>query len=315
VALATGQVWLADGSDLGGSLRIPASFCSVVGLRPSPGRVARGPRPLPFQSLSVLGPMGRDVGDVALMLDARTGWHEGDPLALPAPEMPFVEAMERLAPPRRVAFSPDLGIVPVAAEVREICARAARAFADLGAEVVEDCPDLSDAEEIFQTLRAADFAATKAPLLESHRDQLKPEIVWNIEKGLGLSADDIGRAERARGALYRRMVAFFEDCDLLLSPTVVVPPFPVETRYLTEAEGVEFDNYVAWLALTLALTPTSCPALSLPCGFTEAGLPVGLQMVGRPRGEAALLAAARHLEGQLGIAPGTPIDPIVRHRG
>ena len=137
--------------------------------------------------------------------------------------------------------------------------------------------------------------------------------MWNIEKGLALSADDIGRAERARGALYHRLAAFFEDYDLLLCPTVVVPPFDVETRYLTEVEGAEFDNYVAWLALTLAFTPTACPALSLPCGFTEAGLPVGLQMVGRPRGEAALLAAARHLEGQLDIAPETPIDPVVRH--
>jgi amidase len=309
VALATGEVWLATGSDLGGSLRIPASSCSATGLRPSPGRVASGPGALPFGTLSVQGPMARNIGDLALMLDAQCGGHASDPRALPAPEQPFQGAAEAASPPARVAYSPDLGVASVDPEVERVCAQAAAAFAELGATVEEACPDLSGAVELFGVLRAAQYAAGMAPLLESHRGALKPEIVWNIERGLALSADDIGRAERARGALYHRVVAFFDDYDLLLSPAVVVPPFEAETRYLTEAAGASFESYVDWLVLTFAITLTACPALSLPCGFTAAGLPVGLQMVAPPRGEAALLAAAAALEARLGLHAALPIDP------
>ncbi len=309
VALATGEAWLATGSDLGGSLRIPASFCSVLGLRPSPGRVASGPAALPFATLSVQGPMARNVADLALMLDAQCGWHASDPRSLARPEIPFASAAREGPAPRRVAYSPDLGVAPVEPEVKEICARAAAAFADLGARVDEACPDFGGVGEIFEILRAAQFSADKAPLLERHREALKPEIVWNIERGLELSADQIGRAERARGVLYHRLVAFFADYDLLLSPAVVAPPFEVEVRYLTEVAGVSFETYVDWLVLTFAITLTACPALSLPCGFTAAGLPVGLQMVAPPRGEAVLLAAAARMEEHLALHALVPMDP------
>ncbi len=315
VALATGQVWLASGSDLGGSLRIPAAFCSVVGLRPSPGRVARGPKRLPFGTLSVEGPMARNVADAALMLDAQCGHRAQDPISLPAPAQSFIEALELEPPPSRVAYSPDLGVATVDAEVGEICARAAAAFAELGARVDETAPDFAGAEETFQTLRAAQYAADKAPLLESHREALKPEVVWNIEKGLALDAEAIGRAERERGALYQRVAAFFEDYDLLLTPTVVAPPFDVRMRYLTEVGGATFDSYIGWLVLTFAITLTACPALSIPCGFTAAGLPVGLQMVAPPRGEAGLLAAAARFEAQHDLAAMVPILPRAREAG
>jgi amidase len=308
-ALAAGQVWLATGSDLGGSLRIPASFTSVVGLRPSPGRVARGPTALPFSTLSVQGPMARTVGDVALMLDAQAGKHPSDPLSLPAPELPFTTAVDSPTPPKRVAFSPDLGIAPVDPEVKEICAKAATLFEGMGAVVEEACIDLHDAEEIFQTLRAALYAAEHAPLLAEHREQLKPEVVWNIEKGLALTADDIGRAERARGALYERAAQFFQQYDLLLSPAVVAPPFDVDTRYLTEVDGVSFDGYVGWLVLSFALTLTASPALSVPCGFTAAGLPVGLQIVAPWANEGTLLSAAALFEQAAGLAGCVPTDP------
>ena len=308
VALAAGQVWLATGSDMGGSLRIPASYCGVVGLRPAPGRVAAGPRRIVYQALSVAGPMARNVADLALMLDAQCGAHTDDPLSLPRPETPFLEAALEPRAPRRVAYSRDLGVVPVAAEVAEICAAAARSFADLGATVEEACPDLTDAEAIFQTLRAAYFAADKAPLLDTHRAQLKPEIVWNIEKGLALSADEIGRAERARTALFHRAQAFFTEYDLLVSPAVLVPPYDGAMRYVTEVEGVSFDNYVTWLALSFAITLTTCPAISVPCGFTEQGLPVGLQIVGPPRAEAKVLAAAALFEDMHPFAAMLPIE-------
>ena len=314
VALATGQVWLATGSDLGGSLRIPASFCSVVGLRPTPGRVPHGPKELPFASLSVEGPMGRTVGDVALFLDAQaSGTASVDPISLPRPERPFVEAVDNPAPPKRVAYSPDLGIAPVDAEVRAICARAVRSFESCGATISEEHPDLSDAEDIFQTLRAAQFAAGYGKHLGAHRDLLKPEIIWNVEKGLALSSEDVNRAELARGALYYRTAAFFERYDILASPTVLVPPFDIEQRYVEEAGGVAFDTYISWLIMSFALTLTACPSVSVPCGFTSSGLPVGLQLMAPRADEHALLSAAALFEQASGLAASVPIDPVVRH--
>ncbi len=309
VALAVGQVWLATGSDLGGSLRTPASFCGVAGLRPSPGRVAHGPKVDAFDTLSVEGPMARNVGDLALMLDAMTGSAVGDPLALPPPERPFSAAVAAPAPPRRVGFSPDLGVWPTAAEVREVCARAARRFEALGASVEEAAPDLSDAREIFQTLRALDFVVSHEERLRLHKDKLKPEVIWNIEQGLALAAEEVARAIRARAALADRVAAFFRVYDLLLCPAAIVPPFPVEQRYVSEVAGHRFDNYVDWLGITYAVTLTGCPALALPCGLTQDGRPIGLQLVGRPRGEAALLEAAALFEAATGLAELLPIDP------
>ena len=307
--VAAGQAWLATGSDLGGSLRTPASFNSVVGLRPSPGRVACGPTTLPFNPLMVEGPIARNAADCALFLDAMAGWHPEDPLSLVAPATAFREAVREARPPRRVGYSSDLGIVPVDGEVKRICAEAAEHFAAMGAEVDDACPDFSDAIESFQTLRAAAFAAGMAPLLRDHRDKLKPEVIWNIEKGMALTADEIGRAERAQAKLYASVVAFFTDHDFLLCPAAIVPPFDVDIRYVEEVDGVRFDNYVHWISITFAISLTSCPALSAPAGFTESGLPVGLQIVGPPRGEAAVLGAAALLEHATGIAGRLPVDP------
>ena len=313
-ALASGTAWLAQGSDMGGSLRNPASFCGVVGLRPSPGRVAAGPSETPFQVLSVNGPMARNVRDCALLLDAMTGPHPGDPLSLPKPEIPFLAALDRLPPPRRVAFSRDLGLTPVAPEVADLCEAAARVFEGAGVAVEEAHPDLGEAHEVFQVLRALDFATDLGPLLAEHRAHIKPEIVWNVEKGLALEAEQIAAAERTRGRLYHRAAAFFETYDLLLTPATIVPPFPVEERYVTACDGHAFESYIDWLAIAYAVTLTSCPAISIPCGFTrESHLPVGLQIVGPPRGEAPLLAGALLMEQLLGLGPITPIEPKVTH--
>ncbi len=309
-ALATGQVWLATGSDLGGSLRLPASFCSVVGYRPSPGRVPHGPEALPFSTLTVDGPMGRNVGDVALFLDAQSGRHPGDPLTFPAPESSYASAVEAPKPPRRVAFSPDLGIANVDSEVKEVCAKAARLFESMGAVVEEAAIDLHDAEETFQTLRAAEFVGSYLPILDGYRDQLKPEIIWNIEKGLQLTASEIERAELARGALFHRTAEFFSRYDLLLCPAAAVPPFDVDIRYVTEINGVELDNYISWALITFAITLTASPAMSVPCGFTRSGLPVGLQMVGPWGKDAALLSAAALFEQETGLAARLPMDPL-----
>jgi amidase len=313
-ALATGTAWLANGSDLGGSLRTPAAFCSVVGLRPSPGRVPHGPSASPFQTLAVEGPMARDVRDVALLLDAQAGFDPRDPISFDAPARSFAEAADRPVPLGRVAFSPDLGgITPVDAEVAAICRRAALRFRELGAEVEEACPDLSRATEVFTTLRAAGFVTARAPLLERHRDRLKPEVAWNIGHGLRLTAGEIGLAERERGEMQRRTAAFLADRDLLCCPAAIVPPFPVERRHVEELNGRRFPSYIDWVAISYAITLTGCPSLSLPCGFTEAGLPVGLQIVGPPRGEAKLLVASAMLEDLLGLAGRVPVEPRVTH--
>jgi amidase len=312
VALATGQAWLATGSDLGGSLRIPASFCSVVGLRPSPGRVASGPPVHIFESTAVNGPMGRDIADVAMMLDAQIGMHPEDPRSMERPAASFLSCVDNPVKPARIAYSPNLGIAPVDAEVEAVCAKAAARFQELGCEVEEACPDLSDALDIFQGLRAALFSLKMKSLLEQHRDKLKPEVIWNIEKGLKLSWSEVAMAELARGELYQRVAKFFTKYDVLLSPAVICPPFEVEIRYLEELNGVKFKSYIDWLILTLAITMTACPAVSMPAGFTASGLPVGLQMVTASRREDLLIGAATHFEKMMGLDAKLPMDPVVR---
>jgi amidase len=309
VALATGQAWLAQGSDLGGSLRNPASFCGVVGLRPSPGRVAASPGARIDSILSVEGPMARNVEDVSLFLDAMVGEESGDPISLPHDGRSFLEAARSGPRPKRIAVSRDLGITPVDAEVAEIMLAAARRIAEAGLIVEEAHPDLSEAHECFQTLRALGYAIAMNSLLDSHRDQLKSEVIWNIEKGLALDVGAIVRAESQRATMFRRILAFFETYDLLLCPATIVPPYPIEQRYVSECAGVKFDNYIQWLAIAYAITVVACPAISIPAGFTRENLPVGLQIVAPPRGEARLLAGARLFESILGFGAITPIDP------
>jgi amidase len=311
VALATGMAWLAHGTDMGGSLRNPASFCGIVGLRPSLGRVASTPVAAIDRTLSVNGPMARNVEDLALMLDAMCGEHAADPLSSLPPATPFLESVRSGAKPKRIAYSPDLGVTPIDPEIADITRKAAQRFADLGVIVEEAHPDLREAHECFGILRAYDFAITKAELLRTKRDLLKPEVIWNIEQGLALKVEDLERAQAQRLAMTWRTIKFFETYDLLLTPATIVAPFPVEERYVCECAGVEFETYFQWLAIAYAITLTCCPALALPCGFTAGGLPVGLQLIAAPRGEAHLLAGAKALEDSLGLREKVPIDPKV----
>src|SRR3984957_744919 len=308
-ALASGTAWLAHGSDMGGSLRNPASFCGIVGMRPSIGRVAHTPAVKIDRNLGVQGPMARNVEDVALLLDAMSGEEPADPLSLPALPTSFLSAARSGKRPKRVAYSPDLGITPVDPEVVAITRKAAQRFAEAGIIVEEAHPDLREAHECFHVLRAFDFAMTKAALLRTKRDLLKPEVIWNIEEGLKLTVEQITRAEAQRVEMTARAVEFFGKSDLLLAPATIVPPFPIENRYVAECAGKKFDNYFEWLGIVYAITLVYCPALSLPCGFTASGLPVGLQMVAASGGEAQLLAGAKLLEDILGVRGATPIDP------
>jgi amidase len=302
-ALAAHEVWLANGSCLGGSLRIPASFCGIVGMRPSAGVVPRGDGLPAFDSLWVEGPMARSVPDLALMLDALAALSPHDPLSRPVPSGGYQAAMSRGRPPRRAGFTPNLGLRSVDPEVARICEDAAHRLEAMDSAVEAATPDFSGAIDCFQVLRAAMFAEVRGDLLAKHRDRVNPDIVWNIEKGLNLTGAEIIAACGARNALYHRIARFFDDFDLLLCPTVAVPPFPVEQRFPTEIAGEKLESYIDWMYLTFVITLTGCPAISLPCGVTQDGLPVGLQLVGRPHGDAELLGFARLAEQALAFKP------------
>ncbi|MDE2579024.1 MAG: amidase [Hyphomicrobiales bacterium] len=307
-ALAAGMAWVAHGSDMGGSLRNPASFCGIVGMRPTPGRVASDNRAILDQTLGVQGPMARNVEDLALLFDAMAGEDRRDLLSKPRPAQSFLAAARSGWKPKRVAYSPDLGLSPVEPEVRAITRAAAQRFADIGAEVVEATPDLSGAHECFHVLRARSFATALGPLLDKHVDKFKSDVVWNILEGLRLSAEDIARAERQRVALARRMDLFLADFDLLVCPATITPAFPVEQRYVERCDGVDLPDYVRWLAIAYGPTLCGAPALSLPCGFTADRLPVGLQIIGPVNGDAQVIAGAKALETVLGLGTTRPVE-------
>jgi amidase len=306
-ALACGMHPLADGSDMGGSLRNPASFCNVVGLRPSPGRVPSWPAPDGFGTIGVQGPMARSVADVALLLSVLAGPDPRSPIALGDPGASFAELPPREMRGLRVAWTPDLGgAVPVQREVRDVVESAVRVFEDLGAVVRPDCPDLTDAEEVFRTLRAAHFAAGFGPLLDEHRALIKPSLVWNIEAGLALSAQDIVRAQLRHTELFHRVREFFGRYDVLVAPVSQVVPFDIELEYPGEIEGERMHSYLDWMRSAYLISVTGCPALSVPAGFTPGGLPVGVQIVGPHRAELAVLQVGHAFEqatGHGGIRP------------
>ena len=308
-ALASGSVWLATGNDLGGSLRTPAAFNGIVGLRPGPGRVPRGTRLPSMDTLWVEGPMARNVDDLALMLDAGVGQQIDDPLSFDHAGPSFVEALQGTSMPKRVAFSPDLSIVLMEKEIAKVCSGAATVFADLGADVTDEIPDFSGVLEAFQTLRAVLFATMMEPILTQHRDRIAPEIIGNIERGLNITPSQIFDAERARIELYKNVTAFFETHDFLICPAASIAPFPVDQRYVTEIDGKPCETYIDWFSITFALTMTACPTISVPCGFTSEGLPVGVQIMGKPRGEAALLRVAKLFEEAVSISTRLPITP------
>ena len=308
-ALATGMAWLAHGSDMGGSLRNPASFCSIVGLRPTVGRVASTLGGAVSNTLSTDGPMARNVADLALMLDAMCGHEPGNPLSVPAPGTPFSEAMASPAPPGKVAYSLDLGITAVDPGVQSVFTAALGKLEDAGTGLVRASPDFSGMDEVFHVLRAHSYESSLGVLLEQHEDQLDPNVVWNIREGQKLTRADICRAEAERVRIVRRVQRFFRQHPVLLTPATVVPPYPVEQDHVIRCGDHRFENYYQWLSIAYAFTTALCPALSMPCGFTGGGLPVGLQIAGAAYGEATLLSHAARFEKILGVKPVTPINP------
>lgn len=297
-ALAAGMIPIADGSDLGGSLRNPASFCNVVGLRPAPGRVPSPDATDGWSPMSQLGPMARTVGDLALLLAAIAGPDPRAPLALDEAFPAAVDALASLSGVR-VAWSDTVDGLPVEPAVTAALRAARAALVDLGADVVDHEPDLAGADEVFETYRSLAFGHGHAGEVRSHPGLIKDEVLADVRRGQALSVEDIMRAADLRTELFRRTSALLECFDLLALPTVQVVPFDVELRWPAEVAGVAMERYYTWMRSCSRITSTTLPALSLPAGFTPDGLPVGLQLVGRHRGEGRLLSLAAVLETQL----------------
>jgi amidase len=306
-ALAAGFVPLAEGSDMGGSLRNPAAFCNVVGLRPTPGRVPTWPATMGWSQLSVQGPMGRTVADVALQLSVLAGPDPRVPISLSDDPAGFAAPLPERLDGLRVAWTPDLGgRVTVDPAITAVLAPSVGVLESLGASVEEDCPDLSGADEVFGTLRAWLFEASFGEISRRSPEKVKESIRWNAEMGAKLAGPDLARAEQLHTTLYERMVAFFERYDVLLTPTTQVLPFPVEMEYPTEIAGVHQDNYLEWMRSCTMISATGCPALSVPGGFTDDGLPVGLQIIGAPRADRRVLEVGHAFERATGFGTRRP---------
>jgi amidase len=298
VALASGMLALADGSDLGGSLRNPAAFCNVVGLRPSAGRVPSWPRLMSSEPLAVQGPMARNVSDCAVMLSAMAGPDARVPIALGDSGATFNIPLDADLRGLRLAWSPNLGQFEVDHEIVAVLEHALPTFSELGCHLDAACPDLRDADEIFRVLRAWQFAARFGPDFAQQRAHLKDTVVWNIEQGLALTLHDVTQAEIKRTQLIARVAAFFEDYDFLLCPATQVPPFAIEQEWVSKINGRELATYLDWMGVCYAITVTGCPAISVPAGFTRNGLPVGLQIVGKRWADLAVLKLAFGFESQ-----------------
>ena len=310
VSVATGEVWLAQGTDHGGSLRRPGTYCSVVGIRPSPGRVTRGTVGNLYSPLSVQGPMARNIPDLALFLDTMAGYCPSDPLTFDASSESFVNALERAGPPKRIAYSPDYnGKILVERETREICESAVRKFEDIGCVVEEYAPGLGGIEEAFMIQRSQHFVVDRELQLRENRALLKSDIIWNTEKGLSQSPSQLAWADRERAAFYRRMQELFERYDVFVTPSAGTPAFDVNRTHPETIDGVPLANYMGGSMLNAAMTMASCAAVAVPAGFDRFGRPVGLQIAAPPRQEARALAAGLFLERLTGLDQKVPVDP------
>ena len=296
-AVAAGLIPFADGSDLAASVRNPASFCGLVGLRTTPGLVPGDP----FDPLGVVGPIARTAPDAALLLAGMCETDPGLPMARPDRPNDFLGLRPASLPGLRVAWTFDLGDLPVQPEVLAVLAACRRSLEAAGCAVTDAAPALADADEVFGVLRAARMAAM-APLLRAHRDRVKATLAWNIEKGVALTGEQVAVARAGHAEIFRRFSAFLADgrYEVLALPTVQVVPFPVEQEWVTEINGEPMTTYIDWMRSCSRITVTAHPAVSVPAGLTAAGLPVGLQLVGRYGADRRLLEIAAAIMEQAG---------------
>lgn len=301
-AIAAGIQASGDGSDMGGSLRTPGSFNNIVGFRPSAGRIPDFGKP--FSWLGVSGFMARTVSDVALLMQIASGPHRRVPASLPdsgevfdLPEFRLGSQWEPSLKHVRIGFSPDLdGLLPVDEAVLKVLRPAAKTLSDLGAYVSDSVPDLRAADEVFFTTRAYDFAASYGELVTEHPDEIRDAVRWNTERGLQLRVEDLIRRDALRAELAKSMARFFGDCDVLALTTSQVLPFDADLEYPASAGGVEFSTYLDWMRAATVISATGCPSISVPAGFSDSGLPVGIQLVAAPGKDVELLSVAHALE-------------------
>lgn len=301
VAIACGMLPIADGSDLGGSLRNPANFCNVVGFRPTPGRVPTYPSEDAWDTMATQGPIARSVEDTAFLFSAMAGPDARAPVTMGDPGRLFARSLKRDFRKVRIAWSADLGGLPVDARITRVLSAQLKTFEALGCIVEEATPDLSGADEAFHVLRAVGFALRGASLLDNHREQMKDTVIWNIEEGLKLDARRIADAHALRAKVYQSLRSFMERYEFLLAPVSQVPPFSVDQPYVTEINGEKFTTYLDWMKMCFRITTASHPAISVPAGFTAATndcppLPVGVQIVGRYRDDFGVLQLAHAFE-------------------
>ena len=305
-AIAAGMLPLADGGDLGGSLRNPANFNNIVALRPTVGLVPIAPTPMPLVGVSVKGPMARSVADAAFMLSVMAGADGRDPQSYPSNPQLFTLPLDRDWSGTRVAWSPDLGGLPLDPRVRAVLEAQRQTFEQLGCIVEEATPDFSGVDEIFLTLRSWANWNTHGALLAEHRSAIKPEAIWDIEAGARLSGEDVARAIVKHGALLERMRVFQEKYEFLVCAVNQVPPFDASLDWPKSIEGVAMENYVAWMKSAYWISTTCRPAISVPAGFTPEGLPVGIQIVGRHRDDLGVLRMGHAFEQATGVGKRRP---------
>jgi amidase len=305
-ALASGMLPIADGSDLGGSLRNPANFNNIVALRPSVGLVPTAPDPFPRLGFGVNGPMARSVDDVAFLLRVMAGPDPRDPGCEPLDPSTLAGPLERDMRGVRVAWAPDLGGLPLDPRVRAVLESRRATFESLGCVVDDACPDLTAADDIFLTIRRWRTAAVNGPLLRSHRDLMKPELIGEIEAGLRLRGRDEAAAMMRHGTLMERVRRFFDSHDVLVCAVNQVPPFDASITWPMEVAGVRMEHYVAWMRSAYWISTTFCPSLSVPGGFTADGLPVGVQIVGRFRNDWSVLQVGYAFEQATGVGSQHP---------
>jgi amidase len=311
-ALAARMITLAEGTDHGGSMRMPAAFCGLVGLRTTPGLIPKNPAELPWHDQSVAGPMARDALDCALMLDAMTGLSARSPLSCVAP---WPSAFDLVAAARdlsglRIAYAPEIGRIGLDEELARLCLGASRELAACGATVEEIELDFSDARDAFMVLRGETMVGNHLARLE-RLDEIGINTATNIRAGLQVTVRDIAEAEKKRAEVWLRFVRLFERYDLLLTPTTAVPSFPVEQNSPESINGRKLANYMDWTSQTFLISLPALPAASVPAGLTAAGLPVGLQIIGPRFAEPRILTAAKMVQqarpiGAPGIVTSTP---------
>lgn len=301
VALATGMLPFADGGDLGGSLRNPANFNNIVALRPSVGLVPLAPSPIPFVGVSTKGAMARTVADVAFGLSVMAGADPRDPQSFASNPHDFSGSLDRDWRGVRVAWCPDLGGLPLDRRVRVVLDQQRSTLEAMGCIVEDACPDFGNVNDIFLTLRTWASWNTYKDLLASHRSALKPEAIWDIEQGRAVTGEALAGALMAQGQLMERMRTFFNTYAFLLCAVNQLPPFAAAEPWPTSIDGVVMENYVAWMKSTYWISATCCPALSVPAGFTDDGLPVGMQIVGAYRDDINVLKFGHAFEQATGV--------------